>query len=98
MRRPQALESAIERRFVNEIVKLGCRTRKLNGFGARDWPDRLVLGPRGDFALVELKRLGKQATDRQATLHAALARLGHDVRTFDSWRTAVAYIRGKFGI
>lgn len=83
MRAPRPLERNVERRFVERAKPLGCRTRKLNGAGFRDWPDRLVLAPRGVVMLIEFKRPGGRATPKQALLHEQLRALGHDVRVFD---------------
>lgn len=55
-RKPPPLESAIENKFLALAKAAGWRTRKLNGVGARSWPDRLVLLHNGQFALIEFKR------------------------------------------
>jgi hypothetical protein len=49
------LEAKVEARFVRGAKKRNWKTRKLNGAGARDWPDRLVLAP-GVLCLIEFKR------------------------------------------
>lgn len=49
------LETKVEQRFVRQARKRGWKCRKLNGVGARDWHDQLVLAP-NVICLVEFKR------------------------------------------
>ena len=51
------LEAKVEQRFLRQAHKRGWKTRKLNGTGARDWHDQLVVAP-GVIVLVEFKRPG----------------------------------------
>lgn len=49
------LETKVEQRFVRAARKRGWKCRKLNGAGARDWHDQLVLAP-NVVCLIEFKR------------------------------------------
>lgn len=51
------LEAKVEQRFLRQAHKRGWKTRKLNGTGARDWHDQLVVAP-GVVCLIEFKRPG----------------------------------------
>ncbi len=86
------LESDIEKRFVRELKKLGCKSRKLNGTGYRDWPDRLVLVPGGVSLFIEFKRPGETLRESQQNLHDEAAELGHTWYTFDSWEKALQVV------
>lgn len=90
--KPPALERTIEQNFVQAMKVLGVKTKKLNGLGDRDWPDRLVLGPYGYFCLIEFKRPGGKLTPRQHALHWQLKQLGHEVQTFDDWKVARKFV------
>lgn len=87
------LESDIEKRFVRELKKLGCKSRKLNGTGYRDWPDRMILVPGGITLFFEFKRPGEDLRPSQQELHNEAAELGHTWYTFDSWENAIACVR-----
>lgn len=92
---PKKLESSVERSFVRRAEALVCRTRKLNGLGNRDWPDRLVLGPNEFFAFYEFKRPGKALRPTQEALRNDLAELGHQVHVFDDADAAVAHLKAS---
>jgi len=51
------LEAKVEQRFCRQAHKQGWLTRKLNGMGARNWHDQLVVAP-GVVCLIEFKRPG----------------------------------------
>lgn len=87
------LEGDIEKRFVREAKKLGCMTRKLNGVGYRDWPDRLVMVPGGAIIFIEFKRPGEPLRESQASLHEDAAAIGHDWNVCDSWEHAINIVR-----
>lgn len=87
------LEKDIEKRFVRELKKLGCKSRKLNGTGYRDWPDRLILVPGGVTLFIEFKIPGEDLRPSQASLHEEAADLGHTWYTFDSWENAIECVR-----
>ena len=95
MRTPKPeLEHKLEARCVKLARKeYGLLSRKLNGLGFRSWPDRAFFPAckkRRKPALplpllwVEFKRLGKEATDAQAELHADLALRGQRVYVLDN--------------
>jgi hypothetical protein len=87
------LEGDIEKRFVRELKKLGCKSRKLNGTGYRDWPDRLIMVPGGITLFIEFKRPGEELRPSQQELHDEAAEMGHDWQVFDSWENAIEYVR-----
>lgn len=86
-------ETAAERRFVTEARKLGCKTRKLNGGGQRDWPDQLVVVQGGGMLLIEFKREGEDLRPTQAAFHDDLRLMGLYIFTTDSWEAALAHVR-----
>lgn len=92
--RPPVLEKTIERAFVRKVEKLGCLTRKLNGEGARSWPDRLVLGPGGFCAFIEFKRPGGKLTDAQFDLAKKMKSFGLRAELFDDADAAFEYVKG----
>lgn len=53
--------------------------RKMNGYGHRSWPDRLVVLPGGASVWIEFKREGEDPTPDQAHLHRRLSALGQHV-------------------
>ena len=87
------VERAVENRFVQEARKLGCKTRKLNGGGQRDWSDQLVLVPGGATLLIEFKRVGAKLRPTQQAFKDACAAIGHTIHVYDSWQAALAIVR-----
>jgi hypothetical protein len=81
-------EASIEKAVVDYAKKRGCLVRKMNGMGARSWPDRMFIGP-PDLPprmplLNELKRGGEVPTPAQATMLLDLSRRGVVAVTTDS--------------
>ena len=93
MRARKILEGTIEKRFVKEVKKLGCITRKLNGMGNRDWPDRLILVPGGVTLFIEFKRPDEGLRPTQEALHEDVAAMGHTWYVFDNWEGALAVVK-----
>lgn len=89
------LESSVERRFKREVKKLGGRAIKL--IVIKDDPDRLVLLPYGVCLLVELKRPRGVPRNSQQRRHVDLAKLGHDVVSFDGveWEPMLRLMRRR---
>jgi hypothetical protein len=91
-------EVNIENRFVQEAKKLGCKTRKLNGMGANDWPDRLVMVPGrpGKFITIEFKRPGGKLSSGQADWHTDAVSMGFAATTYVcfSWEEALVIVKG----
>lgn len=54
-------EAMLEKYLINRVRELGGKTAKMTVQGQRGWPDRLVILPGGNVALVELKRPKKGA-------------------------------------
>jgi hypothetical protein len=76
-------------RWVHEAR--GGLTRKMNGLGFRDWPDRECLKPWVVTPLwVELKRLGETSTVSQLLLQERLLDLGQSVVECDTLAKAKA--------
>ena len=69
------LEKKIQGRFLRKAKDRGWRCRRLNGTGAKDWPDVLVIAPY-TICLIEFKRpkYGK-LSPTQELLHTAFRTL-----------------------
>lgn len=93
VRTKAVLESAIEKAFLRQVKKLGCKTRKLNGTGYRDWPDRLIMVPGGVTLYFEFKRPGEELRPSQAGLHEEAALLGHTWYVFDNVEAAILKVK-----
>ena len=87
------LEREIEARFVKIANKHGWKTRKLNGEGARSWPDRLVMAGEGVLVMIEFKRpdVGKLSPS-QEFWHEDAKALGHDVLVTCSEHAAEEFV------
>lgn len=98
-------EASLERWCCGKAQERGWRSRKMNGLGFRDWPDRLLirpprlLGKRRGLVLVyrrpvwvELKKRGKQATPKQKLMHQFLRTCGEDVRVISTKEDFVALL------
>ena len=77
-------ESTIESVLVREAKRLGGMALKLVCPGTAGIPDRLVLGPGGHIAFVELKAPGRVPSLLQEYRAARLRQLGFRVETVDS--------------
>jgi len=85
------LEGKIEDRFVAYVHGAGGLTRKVNGMGFADWPDRVCLKPGVAAPLwCELKRIGRRPTTSQRILHKRLRALGQKVVVCDTLEKAKA--------
>ncbi|HBL84714.1 MAG: nuclease [Clostridiales bacterium GWF2_38_85] len=76
-------EKTIERKFVNEVKKLGGLCPKFVSPGFDGMPDRLVLLPDGYIAFVEVKSMGCKPRALQVTRHKQLRQLGFRVYVLD---------------
>jgi len=54
------LEKDVENKVVRYAKEQGCLVRKMNGLGARNWPDRLFVSPSGRIWFCEFKAPGKR--------------------------------------
>ncbi len=86
------LEKVIEKTVVRYAQSRGCIVRKLNGMGARSWPDRMFLGPHGRVLFIEFKREGGEATKLQHHFHTQMSILGHLVAVIDDVEVGKALI------
>ncbi len=81
-------EYKIEDRCVKHAKDHRWASRKMNGLGFRDWPDRLFIPPKGNRTRrpfwVEFKRVGEDATESQANMHADLRSRGETVYMCDN--------------
>lgn len=93
----RVLERNIEDAVVRYAKTLGYVVRKMNGTGARAWPDRMFVGPGGVVVFIEFKRPGGQLTVLQAELQKTLQRMGHAVATFDSKDEACQFLATALG-
>lgn len=92
-RRPkkrEQLEGSIEESCRTYAKERGWDSRKMNGLGFRDWPDRLFIPPvvrrrrqRSSF-WVEFKKPGEVPTPSQATKIALLRARGEEVYVLDN--------------
>lgn len=86
MSKPPPLEKSIEKAVVDYAKKRGCLVRKMNGQGARSWPDRMFITPTGRIFFIEFKRPGGKLTPGQeAMLDTLRARA-----VLACWKSAVA--------
>lgn len=65
------------------------KCRKMNGFGNRSWPDRLILLPNGKSVLIEFKRPGGELSPGQRQEIKELRALGHRVAVCESVEEAI---------
>lgn len=74
-------EANIEAAAVRAIKKRWpeAEVRKMNGYGHRSWPDRLIVLPGGAVVWIEFKREGESLTQDQTYLHRRLSALGQRV-------------------
>jgi hypothetical protein len=90
------LEAKVEADFMRAVKKLGLPVllRKMNGIGARSYPDRLVICPKGLVWWVEFKRpqLGKLSPG-QDELFIELGRMGHPVAVFTDGNEAALALK-----
>jgi len=82
--RSDPLEKTLEGWFRTRVAKLGGVAYKFTSPGSVSVPDRVVLFPGGVIFFVELKRLGKKLTPKQAVEHEKIKSLGFRVYTCDS--------------
>lgn len=98
-RRRARRESSIEQSCVDAAHRDGWKSRKMNGLGFRDWPDRLFLPPRGALHAtrfwVEFKKVGETSTDSQTIMQKDLRRRGEtvheDVDNLDDFRKILSH-------
>ncbi len=84
-------ESDLEAFLVAETRRLGGEAIKQTGVAGI--PDRLVLGPRGQVAWVELKRKGGAVSMLQLHMIKRLRALGHTAEIVDSKEGVRAVLR-----
>lgn len=88
-RRRGRREASIEESCRLVAKNLGWESRKMNGLGFRDWPDRLFIPPRPVKPMrrafwVEFKRLGEEPTPAQGKRIEDLRRRGERVYVCDN--------------
>lgn len=88
-----------EKKAVEDPVIRGCKTRwpflehrKMNGLGARSWPDQMFMIPGGKPFFIEFKSPGEDPTDLQATKISRLKKDGYDVEVHDNKDSALKAI------
>ena len=88
-------EAMVENYLVNRVEELGGISAKMTIKGRRGWPDRLVVMPGGQIALVELKRPKRgQWSAAQKELFIRLGRLGVNVVRLNSPEEIDGFIDG----
>lgn len=94
LRAPRS-ESSIERGFLRQVKRRWptALVRKMNGLGARDWPDRMLILPtrrrRGAIVFIEFKRPGETPRPTQEHLMGLLVALGARVHVCDDIKGAL---------
>lgn len=86
-------ESALERRLVREVERIGGKAPKWTSPGERGVPDRLVILPGGRTIFVEMKAPGKQLDPLQEKWARTLRKLGHEHYKLDSDEEIDRFIR-----
>ena len=79
------LERDIEKALCKKVKELGGLCEKFVSPNRRSVPDRLVTLPGGRIIFVEVKNVGKRATNNQRRDHLKRRMLGADVRVIDSF-------------
>ena len=91
-------EAMLETYLLKQVEKQGGMTAKMAVPGRRGWPDRLVILPGGNMALVELKRAKRGVVSRiQWVMHVKLRRLGVTVALLNSEAQIDAFL-ARFAI
>jgi hypothetical protein len=75
----QSSEKALEIKLNEEVKKRGGMSLKLDGFGKRGIPDRLLLFKGGKMVFAEVKSSDGKLSDMQAIKIQALKKLGFKV-------------------
>lgn len=89
---PRVREADLERRHCRELEGEGWKCWKQNGLGRAARPDRLLLGPNGESAMIEWKRPGEVPTALQAGELDTLEAMGHLVACCDSLASARVFV------
>ena len=89
------LERTLETRFLERVgVVCGIRIqRKMNGAGARSWPDRQLFPDGGVAIFIEMKRKGEKPTGLQTEKMQDLNAAGYAASWFDDADEAVEWVR-----
>ena len=77
-------ESALERRLVRAVERIGGKAPKWVSPGNRGVPDRIILLPHGRTMYVEMKAPGKPLEPLQVRWAKIFRNLGHQVFKIDS--------------
>ena len=94
-RRRTPNEASVERTFLKLMKEMQCETRKMNGLGFADWPDRLVFSPFDNdvrTVWVELKRPGGTTSPGQDSRIAWLRERGHEVLVSEDAHAAAIWV------
>lgn len=90
----KALERNLESycdKYAKEVY--GCKSRKMNGMGFADWPDRVFLTKCGKIIWIEFKRYGEKPTPNQAELHKWMREHGHTIEVVDRVETFANFFK-----
>lgn len=90
-------ESAIEKRFKDEVKKRGGRSLKFVSPGMRGVPDQIVFLPGAKTILAELKAPGEDLKVLQAKRAREFIALGYRVFKIDSYEAIDRFVREVFG-
>ncbi len=78
------LEKQIEKKVSDCAKQLGYLSFKFNSMGCRSVPDRIFISPRGLVILIEFKKLGCKATEKQTAMINKLINQGVIVYIVDN--------------
>ena len=94
----RVLERGIESRFLRHLKELWptSKTRKMNGYGNKGWPDRLVALPMTPLFLIEFKRPGGELSAIQKFILSELTALGIRVYVCDDVTQAIIYCEAEY--
>ncbi len=87
------LEKMIEAFLVKRVEARGGMCLKQEWINTRGAPDRLVILPRGEMVMVELKQKGVAPEPHQERMHARLKALGVRVVVLDSIEAVEDFIK-----
>lgn len=93
----QDLERHIEQRFLHALKERWptADQRKMNGYGNRSWPDRMILLPKVPAFFIEFKRPGEGPSPGQEQKIKELRALGKRVYICDDSEQAMVFCEAE---
>lgn len=78
------LEKQIEKKVADYAKQKGYLSFKFNSMACRSVPDRIFITPKGQFILIEFKRLNAKPTEKQSSMINKLTNQGSLVFVVDN--------------